>query len=120
LETACELCNGTGTTKDDNGHTDICPRCLGLGTVKVEESEEQKAEFAKRLKTRRPLVSATYILVIVMLLYYLIFILADFTYHFSLTVFIIILILGHSISVGGYILYVLWISFHGNGEKLSV
>ena len=120
METTCEACNGTGRVRDSTGHIDICPSCLGLGTIKVEETEEQKREFAKRLKTRKPLVTATYMLVIAMLLYYLIFIFSDFTYHFSLTAFIIILIVGHSVSVGGYILYVLWISFRGNGESLSI
>ena len=120
METTCDACSGTGKIRDSSGHLDICPKCLGLGTIKVEETEEQKREFAKRLKTRRPLVTATYMLVIAMLLYYLIFILSDFTYHFSLTVFIIILIVGHSVSVGGYILYVLWISFRGSGKNLSI
>ena len=120
METTCEACNGTGRVRDSTGHIDICPSCLGLGTIRVEETEEQKREFAKRLKTRKPLVTATYMLVIAMLIYYLIFILSDFTYHFSLTAFIIILIVGHSVSVGGYILYVLWISFRGNGESLSI
>ena len=120
METTCDECNGTGRVRDSSEHVDICPRCLGLGTVKVEETEEQKREFAKRLKSRKPLVTATYILIIVVLFYYLIFILSDITYHFSLTAFIIILIVGHSASVGGYILYVLWISFQGNGREVSM
>lgn len=116
MEVACDACNGTGTVNSQDGHPDICPMCMGLGTRTLEQMDESTEGFEKSLASRRPLIRAVYAFAAVMVVYYAVLIIGDAFYHFSLTAFIIILVVGHSVSVSGLVLYLLWVSFRKGQE----
>jgi hypothetical protein len=82
---------------------------MGLGTTVQNQAEKSEIEDAVA-KVRTPIVRALWILAVVMAVYYTLFIIADVTYHFSLSLIIIILVAGHSASVGGFVLYLIWFS----------
>ncbi|MEM0156376.1 MAG: hypothetical protein QW597_07255 [Thermoplasmataceae archaeon] len=95
---------------DSEGHRDICQNCMGLGTTTQNQAEGSEIDSKTAQRNRKPLIRALWILAVVMAVYYSAFIFGDMIFHFSLSIFILILIAGHSISVGGFILYLILVS----------
>jgi len=92
-EVVCETCSGTGFITDSNGHRDVCPVCMGLGTTV--ENVEKRPLIKSKSDLRKNVVWTLIALSIFYVVFFFFYIRGDF----GIFATVIILISGHMAAI---------------------
>jgi len=104
VELICDTCSGQGHV-DDNGHEDICPECFGLGVINVDEKDfKNPADNPSRQNIKKGI----YLLIAVLSIYYVLFFIFQFKFKIGLDSSVIILVTGHVVAVGVFLIFLLY------------
>jgi hypothetical protein len=104
VELICDTCSGDGHI-DVNGHEDICPECFGLGVVNVDEKDFKNPA---NIPSRQNIKKGIYMLIGVLAIYYVLFFIFQFQFKIGMVSSVIILITGHVVAVGVFLIFLLY------------
>lgn len=113
MKIVCENCAGSGRIRDENGHSDICNICFGLGFVDVPDYTGSPVN--KRRATRFYVFLS--ISAVVLGLYYVALYIALLRFGFSFLVTMVLFVGGHIAIFGGFMFYVLLKILKNNRES---
>ncbi|MCL5802589.1 MAG: hypothetical protein M1529_02085 [Candidatus Thermoplasmatota archaeon] len=104
VELICDTCSGDGHI-DNNGHLDICPECFGLGVINVEDRDFKNPA---NNPSRQNIKKGIYLLTSVLAMYYILFFIFQFKFRIGIYSSVIILITGHIVAVGVFLIFLLY------------
>ncbi|GGM74694.1 hypothetical protein GCM10007108_10810 [Thermogymnomonas acidicola] len=111
----CNRCEGTGYVEDD-GRKEICPVCLGIGSVEDTDEEGRRASI---LRSKR-FYHALFALVVAFVIYYVIFLYYYFTYHPGTIITVIVLLVGHLSMILVFFAYIFLLIFRERATEGAV
>ena len=100
-EVICERCNGTGFITDEKSHQDVCPVCLGLGTI------IQNKEKITLTRSKSGLKKNVIWTLIALSIYYVIFFFFYIQGDLNILVTVVILIAGHMAAISYIVGYMI-------------